>query len=261
MKRFRWAPVALLVAGILILGCSPRKDDGTAPTSEQKSLPPLTIRDDTPDLLLTWIDDKGDLHVEVHPVDVPAAGRSLVRVIVADREDGTKDAFYVVDLNQKSGDGSYTAQTMSRRAWEAEIEKRRAAYIAKVAPPPPPEPANAPGAPGTPPGTGTGTGTGTGDKAPSGALTVIIYGASWCRPCHEAHDYLKSRGIAVIMKDIEENPGAAAEMRQKLERSGQRGGSIPVIDVKGQILVGYSSGAVDRALARAQAGAPTGTVL
>jgi glutaredoxin len=255
MKRFRWARVALLVAGVLTIGCSPKKDDGTAPTSEQKSLPPLTIRDDTPDLLLTWIDDKGDLHVEVHPADVPAAGRSLVRVIVADREDGTKDAFYVVDLNQKGGDGSYAAQTMSRRAWEAEIEKRRAAYIAKVAVPPP-GPSNAPGAPPA-----TGPGPGPGDKAPSGALTVIIYGASWCRPCHEAHDYLKSKGIAVIMKDIEENPGAAAEMRQKLERSGQRGGSIPVIDVKGQILVGYSSGAVDRALARAQAGAPTGTVL
>src|SRR6185369_15901662 len=122
----------------------------------------------------------------------------------------------------KAGDGSYAAQTMSRRAWEAEIEKRRAAYIAKVAPPPPPGVTNAPGAPGAPPATGPGPG----DKAPSGGLTVIIYGASWCRPCHEAHDYLKSKGIPVVMKDIEENPGAAAEMRQKLERSGQRGGSI-----------------------------------
>ncbi len=90
---------------------------------------------------------------------------------------------------------------------------------------------------------------------------MIIYGASWCHPCHEAQAYLKSKGVAVVMKDIEEDPGAAAEMRQKLERSGQRGGSIPVIDVKGQILVGYSSGALDRTLARAQAGAPTGTVL
>lgn len=255
MKRFRWALIALLAAVALSSGCSHKKDDGTAPTSAQQSLPPLTIRDDTPDLLLTWIDDKGDLHVEVHPPDVPAAGRSLVRVIVSDREDGTKDAFYVVDLTQKGADGSYAAQTMSRRAWEAEIEKRRAAYIAKVSPPPPPGPGNGPGGPGAPPATGPG------DKAPSGGTAVIIYGASWCHPCHEAQAYLKSKGIPVVMKDIEEDPRAAAEMRQKLERSGQHGGSIPVIDVKGQILVGYSSGALDRALARAQAGAPTGTVL
>lgn len=259
MKRYRWALVALLVASVSVGGCSHKKDDGTAPTSEQKSLPPLTIRDDTPDLMLTWIDEKGDPHVEIHPADVPASGRSLVRVIVADREDGTKDLFYVADLTQKGGDGSYATQTMSRRAWEAEIEKRRAAYIAKVAPPPPPGPGNVPGAPGTPPPPANGPG----DKAPSGGLTVIIYGASWCHPCHEAQDYLKSKGIAVIMKDIEESPGAAAEMRQKLTRSGQHGGSIPVIDVNGQILVGYSSGALDRALARAKSGAgtPTGTVL
>lgn len=253
MKRYRWALCALLGVGIFASGCSHKKEDGTAPIAEHQSLPLLIIHDDTPDLLLTWIDDKGDPHVEVHPADVPAEGRSMVRVIVSDREDGTKDLFYVADLNEKRAEGGYAPQTMSRRAWEAEIEKRRAAYIAKVAPPPPPGPSNAPGVP--PPAHGPG------DKAPSGGFTVIIYGAAWCHPCHEAQDYLKSKGIAVIMKDIEESPGAAAEMQQKLERSGQRGGSIPVIDVKGQILVGYSSGALDRALARAQPGAPTGTVL
>ena len=255
MKRFRWALIALFTASLTSAsaGCSHKKDDGTAPVAEQQSLPPLAVLDETPDLMLTWIDDKGDPHVEIHPADVPAQGRSLVRVIVADREDGTKDLFYVADLGKKAGDGSYAVQRMSRRAWEAEIEKRRAAYIAKTAPPPPPDPSNAPGSP-TPPST-------PGERAPSGGLTVIIYGASWCHPCHEAEAYLKSKGIAVVMKDIEETPGAATEMRQKLERSGQHGGSIPVIDVNGQILVGYSSGALDRALARARAGAPTGTVL
>jgi glutaredoxin len=254
MKRFRWALVALVAASFAGAGCSPRKDDGTAPVTEQQSLPPLTIRDDTPELMLTWIDDKGELHVEIHPSDVPGQGRSLVRVIVADRLDGTKDLFYVADLEKKAGDGSYAAQTMPRRAWEAEIEKRRAAYLAKTAPPPPP-PANS-NAPGTPPPP-------TGERAPSSGLTVIIYGAAWCHPCHEAEAYLKSKGIAVVMKDIEETPGAAAEMREKLSRSGQHGGSIPVIDVGGQILVGYSSGAIDRALsqARTRGGAPSGTVL
>jgi glutaredoxin len=270
MKRNRWALYALLTAGALVTfvtlgtfgaGCSHKKDDGTTPTSEQKSLPPLSIGADTPDLMLTWIDDKGEPHVEIHPADVPMEGRSLVRVIVADREDGTKDLFYVADLAQKGSDGSYATQTMSRRAWEAEIEKRRVAYIARTAPPSPQVGAGSvPGGPGMSP-----PGSGPSDQAPSpsGGLTVIIYGASWCHPCHEAQDYLKSKGIAVIMKDIEENPGAAAEMRQKLERSGQRGGSIPVIDVKGQILVGYSSGALDRALARARSGASAqpGTVL
>jgi glutaredoxin len=248
--RSTWAAVAifalLFVGAAAPIGCSHKKDDGTAPVGESKSLPALIIQDNTPDLMLTWIDDKGDLHVEIHPADVPPSGRAPVRVVVSDREDGTKDVFYVVDLNHKGTDG-YTAQTMSRRAWEDEIDKRRQAYLAKVAPPPAtPAGSGAAGAPAGP--------QAPADRPPSGALTVIIYGASWCRPCHQAEAYLKSRGIAVVMKDIDESPGAAAEMREKLERSGQHGGSIPVIDVRGQILVGYSASQLDRALAKAQSG-------
>jgi glutaredoxin len=83
---------------------------------------------------------------------------------------------------------------------------------------------------------------------------VIIYGASWCGPCHQAADYLKSRGVAYVMKDVEETPGAAAEMRDKLTRSGHRGGSIPVIDVRGQILIGFSASSIEQALAKSAGG-------
>ena len=49
----------------------------------------------------------------------------------------------------------------------------------------------------------------------------------------------------------------ASEMQQKLAKAGRRGGSIPVIDVRGQILVGFSAAEIDRALSRA----PSGTLL
>jgi glutaredoxin len=228
-------------------GCSRKKeDDGTAPMAITKELPALTIRDDTPNLLLTWIDSKGDMHVELEVVGVPAEGRSLVRVVVSDREEGTKDAFYVADLSTKNADGGYTAKTMSRRAWESEIEKRRSAYIAKVSPAKP----VASAAPIDP------NAAGRNDKPPAVAsdVTVIIYGASWCRPCHDVGEYLKSKGIRFVHKDIEEDRTAALEMREKLEKSGQRGGSIPVLDVRGQILVGYSPRALDQALAKAASG-------
>jgi hypothetical protein len=57
-----------------------------------------------------------------------------------------------------------------------------------------------------------------------------------------------------VIKNIEEDEGAAREMNDKLERIGRRGGSIPIIDVAGQILVGYSRSEIDRALKRASAG-------
>lgn len=252
MRRLfvRLSAFVVLASLVFTNGCSQKKeDDGTSPLAISKELPALTIRDDTPNLLLTWIDAKGDTHVEVFATGVPAEGRSLVRVVVTDREDGTKDAFYVVDLTTKGADGGYPAKTMSRRAWEAEIEKRRAAYLAKASPAKPP-PATNSAADGPPP---------SNDKPPPVAsdVTVIVYGASWCKPCHAVEEHLKAKGIRFVHKDIEEDRNAAIEMRDKLEKSGQRGGSIPVIDVRGQILVGYSPYALDRALAKA----PSGTAL
>jgi glutaredoxin len=88
------------------------------------------------------------------------------------------------------------------------------------------------------------------DSAPPGAArpTVIIYGASWCGPCHQAAAYLKRRGVPFIEKDIEEDHGAAREMQAKLASAGMRGGSIPVMDVRGKLLIGFDERAVDRAL-------------
>ncbi|WP_437955884.1 glutaredoxin domain-containing protein [Sorangium sp. So ce119] len=234
------ALLALAAAALGPAACAEKRDDGTAPAQASAELPPLELRDDTANLMLTWIDEKGDTHVELRPADVPAEGRSLVRAMLSDRTEGTRDAFYVADLTQKRPDGTYTVRTMPRREWESLLEKRRAEHLAKTAPPP--------AAPG--PGGSAGPG------APShlGGVTVIIYGASWCKPCHQAADYLRAKGVAAIVKDIEEDPAAAAEMQDKLAKSHQRGGSIPIIDVRGQILVGFSAGAIDQALARAARG-------
>lgn len=238
-------PGALLAATLalaLLGGCSRKTtDDGTAPAT-MRDLPALTIKDETADLMLTWIDGKGDTHVELRPQDVPAEGRALVRVVVSDREDGTHDRFYVADLGQKREDGSYPTRTLRRRDWESEIEKRRDAYLARTAPPRPAS-SDAQGRPSP--------------AQANGAVTVIIYGASWCGPCHQAADWLKQKGVPYVLKDVETTPGAAAELQEKLSRSGQRGGSIPVLDVRGQILVGWNPIVVERAVERARGGAGT----
>ena len=244
--KLRGPLVALsLIVLLLSAACGEKKDDGTSPAGAP-SLPALSIKEDTPNLLLTWVDSRGDTHNALHPSEVPVEGKSLVRVVVSDREEGTRDPLYVVDLTQASGDGAFSARAMSRREWESVLEKRREAFLGKLAPKTAPPASGEPaptGAPAAPP-----------SSAAAAGIVVTIYGASWCHPCHQAADYLRSKGVTVMMKDIEESPEAAAEMRQKLEKSGQRGGSIPVIDVRGQILVGYSRGELDRALARAASG-------
>ncbi|WP_437776685.1 glutaredoxin domain-containing protein [Sorangium sp. So ce1097] len=238
------ALLAIAAAALGPAACTEKRDDGTTPAQAPAELPPLELRDDTANLMLTWIDEKGDTHVELRPADVPAEGRSMVRAMLSDRTEGTRDVFYVADLTQKRPDGTYAVRSMPRREWESLLEKRRAEHLAKTAPPP------------AAPGGSAGAGGPAGPGAPSqlAGVTVIIYGASWCKPCHQAADYLRAKGVASIVKDIEEDPAAAAEMQDKLAKSHQRGGSIPIIDVRGQILVGFSPHALDQALARAARG-------
>src|SRR5690606_8218203 len=82
----RQGPLVVLLLCALAPACTkdaPATGEGAQPASDDapspNELPPLTLRDDTPDLLLTWIDDKGDFHVVPKPSDVPEAGRKQVR--------------------------------------------------------------------------------------------------------------------------------------------------------------------------------------
>ncbi len=220
----------------------PAADDfGESAEPATKALPELQITDDTPDLMLTWVDAKGDAHAVSKPSDVPAEGREHVRVVVTSKEDGTRDLFYVANLTQKGGDGTYAVSTMSRRAWDDLITGRRqpvAAASAEV--------------PGMPPDSARG-GPDPADKVHPAGFTVIVYGASWCGACHQAVAYLKKRRVPVVEKDIEQDPAAENEMRAKLARAGVHGGSIPVIDVKGKILVGFEPHSLEAAVAGASA--------
>jgi glutaredoxin len=233
MNRRRFA--LLVVVGLAAAACK-KPEPGTDPTGGE-ALPPLALRDETPDLLLTWIDTRGDTHTAVRIADVPAEGRSPVRVIARDAGQGA--TFYVADLTLKSADGTYAVRTMPRAEWETMLEERRARS----------RPATPPPAAGT---------ASTGGDAPAspteskGAAYAIVYGAEWCGPCHQAKDYLERRGVAVTFYDIEKEPKRASEMRKKLDAAGRAGGNIPVIDVGGQLFVGFNPRALDRALARAK---------
>jgi glutaredoxin len=240
------AAALLLVAALALLmacGCSScrrRSPEGTAP--ESTDLPALEVRDDTPDLLLTWIDAKGDFHVVQKPADVPVEGRDAVRVVVTSRDDGTADRFWVSDLRVKGADGTYPVHTMSRGEWEAQAEKRRPRSLALAAPS-----ASSPDAGEAPPPPGT--------TAPAGKLTAIVYRAEWCGACKEAVRYLRRKGVTVVEKDIEEDPAAKREMQQKLARAGLADrGSIPVIDVRGRIVSGFDPRRLDKAIAEATKG-------
>ena len=241
MKRLL---VILLVVLVAIGGC---KKKGGAATADD---PGITVTDKTEGLLLTWVDDKGDFHVEQRVSDVPMMGRDAVRVVDPTKDEGTHEGrVFVVDLRQANKDGTYPIQTMSRDDFQRIAEKRRELSGPTLA--------TAGSASATPSATSTATGqgpiadNGNGTGVDQGRPTVIIYGAEWCGPCHQAASYLKRKGIPFVEKDIEKDPQAAREMQAKLKAAGIRTGSIPIIDVRGKVMVGFNANSVDEALGHA----------
>jgi glutaredoxin len=244
--------VLLLAATLSSAGCKKPTSDKTGDTSttpKANELPPLEVKADSPNLLLTWIDDKGDFHVVQKPADVPTEGRATVRVVVTTREEGTGALVYVTNLDETNATGAYRLKTMPRAEWEELGASKRKARLEALAPSAMP---SSSGAPGTAPVDGKAPGNTPAAKAPATGVVVIIYGADWCKPCHDAERYLKQRGATVIKKNIDDNEVAAEEMHKKLARAGRSGASIPVIDIMGQIQVGFSPAALEEALATAR---------
>lgn len=73
--------------------------------------------------------------------------------------------------------------------------------------------------------------------------SVTVYSADWCAFCHAAMDYLKSRNVEFTEKNVEKNQEFAQEA---VEKSGQMG--IPVLEIDGQIIVGFDRQRIDTAL-------------
>ena len=238
VRLLRLVVLALALLSVLATGCR-KKGDAVAEATPD----PPAVSDNTTGLLLTWIDDKGEFHVEQRVTDVPAAGREMVRVRDPGRDPLTGDRVFVVDLRNAAADGSYSVRVVASNEFEDIAVTRRAKHGIVLAP-------RAAGSAPAAPTAGGGVAGGNPGEA-TGGPSVIIYGASWCGPCHQAAAYLKKRGVAFVEHDIEQDSAAAREMQGKLAKAGVRGGSIPVLDVRGRILVGFDANAVDQALGKA----------
>lgn len=72
---------------------------------------------------------------------------------------------------------------------------------------------------------------------------VIVYSTKNCPYCVMAKNFLKEYKIKFIEKMVDENQDEAKEMIQK---SGQYG--VPVIDINGQIVIGFNEDSLKRLL-------------
>jgi glutaredoxin-like YruB-family protein len=74
-------------------------------------------------------------------------------------------------------------------------------------------------------------------------ISVVLYMTDWCPYCRKAREYLVSQGVSFTEYDIDKDKGKREEMRRK---SGST--SIPVIDVEGTVIRGFSPEAISSAI-------------
>ncbi len=204
-----------ITALLLLSGCS-ENAEASASQSSANHPAQVHINLDDPQTLFTWYDEDGP-HITESRETIPEAHRARVRVdsLALSPEDRDPGVVYVVDL----------------RVAEPEIEAvDREAFDALLAPE---EPA-ATELPTEP------------QELAQNSSDVTIFGASWCGACRQAKAYLRSRDIDFVERDVEEEPGARAEMQRRAREAGVRVSGIPVIDFRGTILSGFNRSAIDR---------------
>lgn len=83
---------------------------------------------------------------------------------------------------------------------------------------------------------------------PSRSGEVVLYGTSWCGYCKKAREWLTRKGVSFVDRDVEKDEDAAAELARKARAAGVRPTGVPVIDVRGKLILGFDPRQIDAAL-------------
>jgi glutaredoxin len=88
------------------------------------------------------------------------------------------------------------------------------------------------------------TRTASAESSSASQPEIILYSADWCPACQKAKAYMDEQSIAYEERNIDE-----PEWRVEMERTAGPGG-IPVFDIEGKILRGFSAQQLQQVLGR-----------
>jgi glutaredoxin len=222
----KWLIVLLCV---ISFACRHKPKESIQGVADQ---PQVELTDATKDVLLTWIDDGGDFHVAQSISEVKDAYKEHVRVVFTAKDTVNPDQVYVADLRQRDEKGGYRVRSISRSTWEEFGASHRKSRLEAL---------------GTPSVMAPDAGKNATD------VVAVIYGAEWCKACHDTAHYLSTKGVKFVEKDVDKSSVIQAELQAKFARAHVPAtSSIPVTDINGRLVVGFSPSALDSAIAAAQ---------
>ncbi|HEX4325601.1 MAG TPA: glutaredoxin family protein [Burkholderiales bacterium] len=79
------------------------------------------------------------------------------------------------------------------------------------------------------------------------APVAILYATSWCPYCKQTRKLLERDGVKYTEIDVEKDPHSQDHLRQKFHVSG-----FPILEVDGEIVVGYKPAEIEKLVAGAQ---------
>lgn len=180
--------------------------------------PPFEVSGELDGLLMVWFDAEG-LHTASKRSEIPEAQRASVRI---DSLNAAPDArldpehVYVADLRNAGADGNYPVQKATRAWFDSQVDRAKPQPAAAVA-----------------------------------DGSIVVYKASWCGACRAAAAYLRSRHVEFVEKDVEKEPGANEEMLRKAQAKGLHPRGVPVIDFRGEIMLGFDQARLSTLIDRA----------
>lgn len=174
--------------------------------------------------VLTYAGDRGSFADTSKPEAVPEEAKGLVRVRLLEGDAAPPGMVWVANLRTPEPDGRLKLQAVPRDDFEelALGQGRTSAAPLPQGLEPPKQVAVTDG--------------------------VIVYKTAWCGVCKQVESYLKKKGVAYEAKDIEQDRSAAAELQAKAQAQNVRTGSVPVLDVRGQLIVGFDRARLENIL-------------
>jgi glutaredoxin 3 len=206
------------------------------PHTAETAAPTVEVQKDSP-LLFTYVNPKGEFATTDKGEEVPEIARRLVRVVDPSKGSGPDATrVYAIDLGELLKAGKTTARALSREAFET-------GALAQL-PPGESSPLSGPHGPALPEAP-SGVDAGVG---PLGPPVVTLYGTPWCGACKAAKQYLAAKHIPYAYKDIENDPAAARELQAKAAKMGIPTDRVPILDVRGRLLLGFDRARLDTML-------------
>lgn len=185
---------------------------------EEINPPEIVVSKDNKNLVFSYIDKEGNFKNTQNIDEIPEESKRQVIVFdtsIPPEKRLSHKIIYIADLTKPDPHGRYKYNIASRYEFESALREgfRPQTHIS--------------------------------NDVKRDGKAIIIYTTSWCGVCAQLRKYLKARGVNFIEKDIEKDQAASNEMLSKLKAAGLRGAGVPVIDLYGEIIVGFNKELLD----------------